>query len=133
MNTKEFEENNKMRDNIFREYIPLPIVNQILQILHFDGVNDKRFFTSKDLNINDFQNAIIILEPYYIPCKAKKYLYTDLSQHRILTIIRQILKPIGYSLFSQERTIDKKKEMFYQIIQIHFDNTIPAPITISFT
>ena len=125
--------NNKVRDNIFREFIPLDIVNQVLQILHFDNVHDKRFFTFKDLHINDFQNAIIILEPYYIPCKARKYLYTDLSQHRILTIIRQILKPIGFSLFSQERTIDKKKEMFYQLVQTHFDNTIPASITISFT
>jgi hypothetical protein len=123
---------NKIRDNIFREYIPLNIVNQVLQILHFDSINDKRFFTAKDINVSDFQNAIIILEPFYIPCKAKKYLYTNLSQHRILTIIRQIIKPLGYSLFSQERTIDKKKEIFYQLIQTQFNNIISSPITVTF-
>jgi hypothetical protein len=125
-------EKEKIRDNLFREYVSKEIVGEILKLLNFDGVTDSRFFTIRDIDVSKFEMAVIILEPYYIPCKAKKYLYGILSVHRILTILRQILKPIGFTLYGQERTIGRKKETIYQIIQTEFEKEISTEMKITF-
>ena len=125
-------DDDKLRDNLFREYVSREKVGEVLQLLNFDGPTDSRLFTVKDVNISKFEMAILILEPYYIPCKAKKYLYGDLTQHRILTVLRQILKPIGFTLHGQERTIGRKKETFYQIIQTEFEKEISTEMKITF-
>jgi len=126
------KEGDKLRDNLFREYVSKEKVGEVLKLLHFDGPTDSRLFTIRDINVSKFEMAILILEPYYIPCKAKKYLYGDLTQHRILTVLRQILKPIGFTLHGQERTIGRKKETLYQIIQTEFESIIPSDLKITF-
>jgi len=120
------------RDNLFREHVSKEKVSEVLQLLHFTGPNDSRLFTIKDVNISNFDMVILILEPYYIPCKAKKYLYGDLTPHRVLTVLRQILKNIGFTLYGQERTIGRKKETIYQIIQTDFDSIISSEMKITF-
>jgi hypothetical protein len=120
------------RDNLFRDHISKEKVKEVLQLLKFNGPTDSRLFTIKDINISNFDMAILILEPYYIPCKAKKYLYGDLTPHRVLTVLRQILKHIGFTLYGQERTIGRKKETFYQIIQTEFESIISSEMKITF-
>lgn len=126
------KEGDKLRDNLFREYVSKEKVGEILKLINFDGPADSRLFTIKDIDVSKFEMAILILEPYYIPCKAKKYLYGDLTPHRVLTIVRQILKPIGFTLHGQERTIGRKKETLYQIIQTEFESIIPSDLKITF-
>jgi len=55
-----------------------------------------------------------ILEPYYIPCKAKRFL-ANMTNARLTTIIRHILHPIGYDLRTQERIYKTQKTTMYQI------------------
>jgi hypothetical protein len=120
------------RDNLFREHVSKEKVSEVLQLLKFHGPTDSRLFTIKDVDISNFDMVILILEPYYIPCKAKKYLYGDLTPHRVLTVLRQILKNIGFTLYGQERTIGRKKETLYQIIQTEFDSIISSEMKITF-
>jgi len=123
------------RDNLFSECMPRAIVNQALVFLKFNSIEDTRVFTLKDLRPTDFEMGLIILEPYYIPCKAKKYLYGEMTSHRILTVVRQILRTQGYGLYSQERTISGKKELHYQIQPMIFgegDNT-PTAVHVEFS
>ncbi len=129
---KKENEKETIRDNLFREYVSKEVVGDILKLLKFDGVTDSRFFTVRDIDASKFEMAVLILEPYYIPCKAKKYLYGTLTAHRILTIIRQILKPIGFTLYGQERTIGRKKETIYQIIQTDFEKEFLTEMKITF-
>jgi hypothetical protein len=49
-----------------------------------------------------------MLEPYYIPCKARQFLeYTD--KKRWITILRQIVEPHGWELVTKETTRNNKK------------------------
>ena len=118
---------NSRRDNLFRECIPREIVTEILIFLKFDNIEDTRVFTMKDLKPAEFDPALLILEPYYIPCKARKYLYGEMTAHRIVTVLRQILRTQGYGLISQERTISGKKELHYQIQPMVFNDTTDSP------
>jgi hypothetical protein len=127
-----FSSSLKIRDNLFREHVSIEVVSDILKILKFDGVNDNRLFSAKNIDVSLFDMAVLILEPYYIPCKAKKYLYGDMTSHRILTVLRQILKPVGFTIHGQEKTIGRKKEMVYQIIQTEFEKEIPINSKIEF-
>jgi hypothetical protein len=103
------ESSTQKRDNLFSESIPRDIVNEALQTLHFNSIEDTRVFTLKDLQPTLFNSALLLVESYYIPCKAKKYLYGEMTTYRVLTVVRQLLRSQGYGLFSQEKTVHGKK------------------------
>jgi len=71
-------------------------------------------FQKQDMKLDKALEIVSLLEPYYIPCKAKQYLeYTP--DTRWITILRHILLPHGYIVTIQETTRDKKKAIFYTI------------------
>ena len=127
------ESSTQKRDNLFSESIPRDIVNEALQSLHFNSIEDTRVFTLKDLQPNLFNSALLLVESYYIPCKAKKYLYGEMTTYRVLTVIRQLLRSQGYGLFSQEKTVHGKKELHYQIRPTVFNEVdTAAAVIVSF-
>ncbi len=123
----------KKRDNLFSEPVPREVVDEALTTLHFSSIKDSRVFTLKDLKPDDFDPALLLIEPYYIPCKAKKYLYGEMTNYRVLTVVRQLLRTQGYGLFSQERTVRGKKELHYQIRPFVFnDEDTEAAVVVTF-
>ncbi len=106
---------NSKRDNIFSEKIPLTIVNEVLQSLKFESIDDTRVFTLKNLDPILFESSLLLIEPYYIPCKARKYLHCTMTPLRILTILRQLLRSQNYMLTTQEKTVNGARIMNYQI------------------
>jgi ATP sulfurylase len=67
-----------------------------------------------EIVLDNSSHAAYILEPYYIPCKARQFLeYTD--QQRWITILRQILNPHGWELIAKESTRSNKKVTHYTI------------------
>ena len=71
-------------------------------------------FQREQLCAAEFVNAAALLEPYYIPCKAKQYLYNT-DEHRWVTILKHIFLPHAYVIVSYETTRNKKKTTFYTI------------------
>ena len=127
------ESSTQKRDNLFSESIPRDIVNEALQSLHFNSIEDTRVFTLKDLQPTLFNSALLLVESYYIPCKAKKYLYGEMTTYRVLTVVRQLLRSQGYGLFSQEKTVHGKKELHYQIRPTVFNEAdTAAAVVVSF-
>ena len=127
------ESSTQKRDNLFSESIPRDIVNEALQTLHFNSIEDTRVFTLKDLQPTLFNSALLLVESYYIPCKAKKYLYGEMTTYRVLTVVRQLLRSQGYGLFSQEKTVHGKKELHYQIRPTVFNEAdTAAAVVVSF-
>ncbi len=121
------------RDNLFSEPIPREVIDEALHTLHFSSIKDSRVFTLKDLKPDNFDPALLLIAPYYIPCKAKKYLYGDMTNYRVLTVLRQLLRSQGYGFFSQERTVRGKKELHYQIRPFVFnDNDTEEAIIVRF-
>ncbi len=110
--------------SLFSEKIPRTVLNDVLKCLKFDSINDTRVFTLKDLQPSLFEPALVLIEPYYIPCKARNYLHGQLTPNRILTIIRQILREEGYVLVSKEKTSNGIKAMHYQITACNTEATV---------
>jgi hypothetical protein len=122
------------KNNLFHEAPSKDIVEECIKHLGFTGINDSRVFTSRDLNVDGFDVCILLLEPFYYPCKSKKYLYGQMTPHRILTVIRQILRVHGYGVANQEKAINGKKEMLYQIMRKHYtDAELPECLKIDFS
>ncbi len=121
------------RDNIFREKVSSEDVEHVLRILQFSGLSDSRVFSARDIHVDNFDEALLYLESLYIPCKAKKYLYGEMTSHRILTVLRQLLRAVGYTIQSHEKTSNGVKEMMYQIVRKVFNNDeVPMTMQISF-
>jgi hypothetical protein len=110
--------------SLFSEKIPRTIINDILKFFKFDSINDTRVFTLKNLQPSLFEPALALIEPYYIPCKARTYLHGQLTSNRILTILRQILREEGYMLVSKEKTTNGIKAMHYQIAALTSEQTV---------
>lgn len=114
---------------LFREIPPLNLVKLILNMLNIT-TEFPVTFQKKDINLSQTNDAAYILEPYYKPCKAKKYL-RDIDDKRWITILRHILQPHGLKMTYQETTRDKKKAILYTIQQN--DNYLLKPVEIDFS
>jgi hypothetical protein len=99
---------------LFRKIPSREFVNEILEHLKLQGLQEKRWFTKDELHMETVDEWLPILEPYYIPCKAKRFLL-NVTSSRVITILRHILHPLGYDLRTQERMYKLQKTTMYQI------------------
>ena len=70
-------------------------------------------FSEEVLNWDIFEQILLEIEPYYYPCKAKKYLYKAHTIKTVLTVLRQIVKPHGLIFRTHERLVHRKKYYEY--------------------
>jgi hypothetical protein len=99
---------------LFRKVPSKEIVEEILIHLHFLGFNDNRIFTKFDIPKEKFNEILIWIEPYYLPCKAKRFL-SDITDNKRITILRHLLKVHKYDLLGQEKIVNGIKTTTYQI------------------
>lgn len=101
------------------------IMDKILECFDISSLDDTVIFTRKDLVEKDTLNKIMEIrediEVYYLPCKAKKYLY-DLNEKKLITILRQFVRIFGYFIFSKEKYIQGEKYITYQIMPLNKKN-----------
>lgn len=117
--------------NLFRGSFDKKFVEEILQQLGFLGLNDKKFFTKHDISREKFEEVILLIEPYYIPCKAKRFLY-DLNEGKQITILRHLLRNIGYDLLVQEKVVNSVKYTTYQINKKDLSNDLSGVYIMEF-
>ena len=114
---------------LFREIPSWQVVLDIFKMLGL-GTEFPMTFQREFLKSEEFSSAADILQPYYIPCKAKQYLeYTDAA--RWCTILRQLLAPHNYTLSSKETTRQGKKITFYTVERA--TNQIQQAVIIDFS
>lgn len=101
------------------------IMEKILECFDISSLDDTIIFTRKDLLEKNTLNKIVQIrneiEVYYLPCKAKKYLY-DLNEKKLITILRQFVRIFGYFIFSKEKYIQGEKFITYQIMPLNKKN-----------
>ena len=109
-----------MKDQLFKIIPTDEILNKLLKCFGLDNINDKKYFTRNDLkkiksieNINKIKNN---LEEFYLPCKSKIYL-NNLTEKKIITLLRHFIKYKNYKLISQEKYMNKTKIIIYQLIK----------------
>ena len=119
-------------ESLFRKVPPWPTVLKVLAMLKISTYFPTTFQQS-DIQLGESIPAAAELEPYYIPCKAKRFLeFTDVK--RWVTIFRHILSPYGYVIESKETTRVGKKAIFYTIkYKIDTDGYLKQPVNLDFS
>lgn len=116
---------------LFRVQIEKKLVEELLIHIGFLGLHDKKVFTKFDIPKDKFEEILIQIEPYYIPCKAKRFLY-DLNEGKQITILRHLLRAIGYDLLVQEKVLHNVKSTTYQIYEKHFSHDLSEVYVMEF-
>ncbi len=106
---------------MFRRPPPLDIVEQVLRSLKFTGLYDKRWFVKEDLPTDTLDSWLPLVEPYYLPCKAQRFLEREMTPARIITVLRHICKANNIEVKVQERMLNGHKTTFYQVFYDHVD------------
>ncbi len=106
-------------NQLFLRKPPLDLFMKILKNCTIDSLNSNVYFS---LNILENNNSIIKskllldeLSEYYLPCKKKVY-FNDITNRKLITIIKQVLRLYDYKLQSNEKYSNSKKYILYQII-----------------
>ena len=105
-------------NQLFKKKPPIDLINKLLNSFNIESINCDRIFSVKTLEVN---NAIIKSKPllkelseYYLPCKQKVY-FTSLTNKKLITIIKQLLRIHNYKLISIEKYSNGNKFIVYQI------------------
>jgi hypothetical protein len=99
---------------LFRKNPPLDILITTLRALGFNGITDTKIFSAEDIRLDTLDTWAPILEPYYLPCKAKRY-FSNLDSRRVITLLKHMLPAHGFRLQTYERQHHGKKRTVYQI------------------
>jgi hypothetical protein len=113
--------------NLFREIPPWHLIEEVLDIL---GLSKHPPFTFQrnEIRLEQTIEAVSLLEPYYIPSKARQFLsHTD--EKRWITVLRHILENHGWSVISKETTRDKKKTIIYSVQRVNTVMSTPVEVT----
>lgn len=107
-----------------RGQIPLELADAFLVAAGLRGTTDTTPFTKDQIGLAVAEALLPELEPYYTSQKANVYIHPPLTQARVVTIIRHILRTHELSLASSEHSIGGVKRIYYRII-----NTAGATLT----
>lgn len=107
-----------MINQLFVEKPPDSLILSCIKLLGWTSLTDKRVLIRTDLDdlqiAARFTTLMNDIKRYYLPCKQEKYLST-MNTKAIITIVRQLLKTMGYNIRGIERVMDNKKEMIYKL------------------
>lgn len=105
-------------NQLFRK---LPEKDFVIMLFNTFGIKDLEkppLFTRADIDnsnlleiINENNN---IFEEIYIPCKYNVY-FKNLNSKKVVTVLRQLLKTINFTIESFEKCINGQKRIMYQI------------------
>jgi hypothetical protein len=101
---------------MFRKRPPIDVLEHVFRCCKFNGLDDKRWFSKEDIPLDTLEQWLPLVEPYYLPCKAERYLHGDMTQGKVITVIRHLVKEHGIEFKTQERVINGKKTTLYQVI-----------------
>jgi len=65
--------------------------------------------------MDTLEDWLPLLHPFYLPCKAKRFLDENMDANRLITILRHCIRAHGYDLSVQERLYKDKKHSLYQL------------------
>jgi len=99
---------------LFRETPHIDVVLQMLKELGFSGLSDGKLFSANELKLETIETWAPLLEPFYLPCKAKRY-FDALDSRRVITLLRHVLPVHGFRLQCYERLHLGKKRTVYQM------------------
>ncbi len=109
---------------MFRKAPPLELVDQVLRSLKLGSLNEKRWFSKDEMDLDTLGDWMPLVEPYYLPCKAERYLKNGVDASRVITILRHLLKANQITFHVQERMVNGRKTTLYQVFYDYVDPVV---------
>jgi hypothetical protein len=106
---------------MFRKVPPLDVVDQVLRSLKLGSITEKRWFSKDELSLETLDEWMPLVEPFYLPCKAERYLQGEMTSSRVITVLRHMLKAHKIDLKVQERMVNGHKTTLYQVLYDYID------------
>jgi hypothetical protein len=105
-------------NQLFRKVPDKEFIESLLLEIGLESISDTRTFSRLEIeasrlpeiinkNIDKFQE-------FYLPCKFSIY-FTDITSKKIVTILRQCLKPLNVTINSCEKCISGEKMLVYKL------------------
>lgn len=106
-------------NQLFVKKVDTDLLIRLLNCFGLKNLSDKKLFCKFDLvqnkTLEKFEAIKDELRTFYLPCKAKMYLEL-LTEKRVITVLKQVLRLHGYFLVSKEKNHNNRKIIFYQLI-----------------
>jgi hypothetical protein len=99
---------------LFRKDPPRDFIESLLREMGFLGFHDLRWFSKQEIRLDTIEDWLPVLESYYIPCKATRFIH-KWTDNTPITILRHVLHLYNYDLEKEERLYKGEKTMLYQI------------------
>ena len=119
------------KNQLFKIIPSFELVKEVIKTFGLTDFNDNRNFSRRDLSILGTVEKIIELKPElekcYLPCKSRTYL-NDLNNKNVITVLRQIVRPHGFIVYSREKYIRGDKFIIYQLVPSEQRNYRPMAI-----
>ena len=116
------------KNQLFKINPDIHIVNDLLSAFGLEDLEDTRYFTREYLKENETIDKVLEikdrLSEYYLPCKKKSL--DNLTEKRIITVLRQFIKGFGYKCIGTEQSVKGKKTMKYQLIVMEREELSPS-------
>lgn len=109
---------------MFRKTPPKEIIEEVLRSLKVGALQEKRWFSKEELCMDSLEEWLPLVEPFYLPCKAERYLRGTMTRSRIITVLRHILKANNIELNVQERMVNGHKTTLYQVFYDYVDPVV---------
>jgi len=110
-----------MKNQLFKELPPKELCLKIMSFFNLNDFTDNREFTRNNLKIFKTVDKIEEIKKeiisYYLNCKVEKF-FNVLDEKKVITILRQLIKPYGYKIHSREKYFEGKKVLLYKLIKI---------------
>lgn len=107
--------NSKTNKSIFRHRPPMELVNSILVSMGIEnGILNTKPFTTSQLIDTTMEEWLPLLEPYYIPCKARRFL-DYITKEKFPTVIRHIIRVHNFDVRTHEKVLCGTKKTTYRI------------------
>lgn len=104
---------------LFRKKPSDDIITELLTATGFNSLDDPKKVTRSclecDETIKKFLEVQTKLAPFYIPCKAKKYLLPEPNAKNMITVIRHFLKLKSHTVMAHEKYKAGQKMIIYRI------------------
>jgi hypothetical protein len=101
--------------NVFRIIPDEDQAIEWLRRVNIHGWSDSHVFTEASFPWPVFEAILLELETYYFPCKAQKYLYREMNMNAAITVLRQLVRPFGYTFRTHERFAHGRKYSEYYL------------------
>ena len=105
-------------NQLFRKVPDKEFIESLLLEIGLESVSDNRTFSRPDIEASRLpeivEDNMEKFQEFYLPCKFSIY-FTDLTSKKIVTILRQCLKPLNVTISSCEKCISGEKMLVYKL------------------